>query len=79
MTLTFDNFVNYIKILHIKFFWTLTANRKGLNLPIVLEPAKKKILNPQALMRSFTLSVEHVMPLDRTTSRENMMQDVAII
>jgi len=60
-------------------FWTLTANRQALSHPSILELATKKKLTPQTLMYAFMLSLGYATPLDGTTSREHMMQDVAVM
>jgi len=59
-------------------FWTLTANRNALSHSSVMDLAKKKELTPQTLMYAFMMMLGHT-PLDGTTDRVHMMQDVAIM
>lgn len=59
-------------------FWTLTANRKALHSQEARELAKAKGLTPQTLMYAFMMTLGHT-PLDGTTNKEHMMEDVAVM
>lgn len=59
-------------------FWTLTANRHALGRPEIAEIAAGKDLTPQTLMYAFMMTMGHT-PLDGTTSRVHMMEDVAVM
>eukprot|EP00586_Coscinodiscus_wailesii_P019533 CAMPEP_0172502716 /NCGR_PEP_ID=MMETSP1066-20121228/162199_1 /TAXON_ID=671091 /ORGANISM="Coscinodiscus wailesii, Strain CCMP2513" /LENGTH=352 /DNA_ID=CAMNT_0013278071 /DNA_START=43 /DNA_END=1101 /DNA_ORIENTATION=- len=59
-------------------FWTLTASRRALASPEIKQLASKKNLTPQTLMYAFMMSLSHT-PLDGTTSKIHMMEDVAIM
>ena len=60
-------------------FWTLTANRHALALPEVAELAHEKNLTPQTYMYAFLMSLGHATPLDGTTDRKHMAEDVAVM
>ena len=59
-------------------FWTLTANRHVLNSREVREMAESKGLSPQTLMYAYMMTLDHT-PLDGTTNREHMLEDVAVM
>lgn len=59
-------------------FWTLTGNRAALNSHRAKEMASRKELTPQTLMYAFMMTLGHT-PLDGTTNKEHMMEDVAIM
>ncbi len=59
-------------------FWTLTANRDALRRPEIASIAAGKELTPQTLMYAFMMTMGHT-PLDGTTSRVHMMEDVAVM
>lgn len=59
-------------------FWTLTGNRRALARPEIAEIAAGKDLTPQTLMYAFMMSMGHT-PLDGTTSKIHMMEDVAVM
>ena len=59
-------------------FWTLTANRRALSSREVKELAAEKGLTPQTLMYAFMMTLGHT-PLDGTTNKVHMMEDVAIM
>ncbi|KAG7369294.1 aldo/keto reductase [Nitzschia inconspicua] len=60
-------------------FWTLTANRKALASPKVIELASAKGLTAQTYMYAFLMSLGYVTPLSGTTSIQHMAQDVAVM
>jgi diketogulonate reductase-like aldo/keto reductase len=60
-------------------FWTLTANRRALATPEVIQLASSKGLTPQTYMYAFLMSLGYVTPLSGTTSSEHMAQDVAVM
>lgn len=60
-------------------FWTLTANRDALATKEVREWADSKGLTPQTLLYAFLLSLGYPKPLDGTTSRKHMKEDVALM
>jgi diketogulonate reductase-like aldo/keto reductase len=59
-------------------FWTLTINREALNTPEAKEMAAAKGLTPQTLMYAFMMTMGHT-PLDGTTTKTHMMEDVAVM
>lgn len=59
-------------------FWTLTANRHALQKEEIAEIAAGKGLSPQTLMYAFMMTMGHT-PLDGTTSRAHMAEDVAVM
>lgn len=60
-------------------FWTLTANRKALKQPEVIEMAKERDLTPQTLLYAFLMSLGYVTPLSGTTSLKHMGQDARVM
>mmetsp|Transcript_18671 Transcript_18671/g.33780 ORF Transcript_18671/g.33780 Transcript_18671/m.33780 type:complete len:349 (+) Transcript_18671:113-1159(+) len=60
-------------------FWTLTGNRQALALPQVKHLAEKKNLTPQTLMYAFMMSLGYATPLDGTTNKAHMLEDVAVM
>jgi diketogulonate reductase-like aldo/keto reductase len=60
-------------------FWTLSANRKVLALPLVKEMAAVKGLTPQTYMYAFLMTLGYVTPLSGTTDPIHMRQDVAVM
>jgi len=60
-------------------FWTLTANREALALPIVGDLAEAKGLTPQTYMFAFLMSLGYITPLSGTTSSVHMKEDVAVM
>jgi len=59
-------------------FWTLTGNRRALHSSEVRHLAEAKGLTPQTLMYAFMMTLGHT-PLDGTTNKQHMMEDVAIM
>jgi diketogulonate reductase-like aldo/keto reductase len=59
-------------------FWTLTASRQALARPEIAKMAAGKDLTPQTLMYAFMMSMGHT-PLDGTTSKVHMMEDIAVM
>jgi diketogulonate reductase-like aldo/keto reductase len=59
-------------------FWTLTANRHALAKRRVQDMADEKGLTPQTLMYAFMMTLGHT-PLDGTTNKGHMMEDVAVM
>ncbi len=59
-------------------FWTLTASRNALRKPEIASIAAGKDLTPQTLMYAFMMTMGHT-PLDGTTSRVHMLEDVAVM
>lgn len=59
-------------------FWTLTVNRQALASPQIKELAGRKNLTPQTLMYAYMMSLGHT-PLDGTTNRAHMAEDVAVM
>jgi len=59
-------------------FWTLSANRHALRSENVKTMANAKGLTPQTLMYAFMMRLGHT-PLDGTTSKIHMFEDVAIM
>jgi diketogulonate reductase-like aldo/keto reductase len=60
-------------------FWTLTANRQALATTRVKELAEKKNLTPQTLLYAFMMSLGYATPLDGTTNKQHMLEDVAVM
>lgn len=60
-------------------FWTLTANRHALATPEAREWADSKQLTPQTLMYAYLMSLGYGTPLDGTTNKQHMKEDIAVM
>jgi len=60
-------------------FWTLTANRDALATERAHEWASSKQLTPQTLMYAYMMSLGYGTPLDGTTNRKHMEEDIAVM